>query len=121
MEGVPIDEQILLNTRTESEAAIDLFKQKQVSSVYVVAPPFHQLRALMTFVTVALQEYPEVQIYSYPGKPLPWDETVPHSQGTTIDSRSNLIHVELERIRKYQRKGDLGSPRSVLDYLKSRG
>ena len=74
----------------------------------------------MTAVTVTLREYPELLIYSYPGEAMPWQEEVVHSQGTLKAKRRDLIQEELERIEKYQSKGDLASPEQVLSYLNKR-
>jgi hypothetical protein len=74
----------------------------------------------MTAVTVALREYPDLQLYSYPGVALPWQAGVVHSQGQTRGTRSELIAGEFERIRKYHEKGDLASVEEVLDYLNKR-
>ncbi len=109
-----------LNTLIESEALIRFSKQQRYGSIFVVAPPFHQLRAFMTAVTVSIREYPELLIYSYPGATMPWQEEVVHSQGTLIAKRLELIQKELERIEKYQEKGDLASFEQVLNYLNGR-
>ena len=120
IEGVSNTEPSMLNTLTESEAIIQFARQHSYHSLFVVAPPFQQLRAFMTAVTVALREYPELLIYSYPGVAMPWQEEVIHSQGTLKAKRCDLIKEELERIEKYQNKGDLASLEQVLSYLNNR-
>jgi hypothetical protein len=65
--GVPPGEISSINTLIESEALVRYCKQKRYGSVYVFSPPFHQLRAFMTLVTVALREHPQLSIYSHPG------------------------------------------------------
>jgi hypothetical protein len=109
-----------LNTLIEATAVVGYAKQKSISSIFVVSPPFHQLRAFMTTVSVALQEFPELQIYNRVGIALPWHETVFHSQGTLECTRSDLIHSELERIERYQAKGDLAAAEAVLEYINRR-
>ena len=74
----------------------------------------------MTSVTVAIREHPELLIYSYPGVAMPWQEEVVHSQGTLKAKRRDLIQEELERIEKYQGKGDLALFEQVLNYLNKR-
>ena len=120
IEGVVNKESSMLNTLIESEAIIRFVKKHRYRSLFVVAPPFQQLRAFMTAVTVALREYPELLIYSYPGVAMSWQEEVIHSQGTLKAKRRDLIKEELERIEKYQRKGDLTTPEQVLGYLNKR-
>ena len=120
IEGVKNKKTSMLNTLIESEALIRFAKQHGYRSLFVIAPPFHQLRALMTAVTVTLREYPELLIYSYPGVAMPWQEEVIHSQGTLKAKRRDLIQEELERIEKYQNKGDLALFEEVLSYLDKR-
>ena len=117
---VPIKAPTSLNTLIESQALIRFARKCAVKSLIVVSPPFHQLRAFMTAVTVALQEYPELAIYSCPGKPLPWLENAIHSQGILKAPRRQLIQEELARIRKYQDKNDIAAYEDVLDYLAHR-
>ncbi len=109
-----------LNTLVESEALIRFAKQQRYGSIFIVASPFQQLRAFMTAVTVSMRAYPELLIYSYPGAAMPWQEEVVHSQGTLKAKRYELIQKELERIEKYQDKGDLASFEQVLNYLNGR-
>ena len=117
IEGVNVGDTPFLNTLIESEALIKLASSQEYTSLLVVAAPFHQTRAFMTAATVATRNNPALRIYSFPGKALPWQEKVSHSQGTVISTRKNLIHSELERIRNYQKKGDLASVTRVLEYL----
>ena len=60
IEGVEIIELPILHTLIESEALIHYARQEGLTSLLVVAPPFQQLRAFMTAVTVALRKYPEL-------------------------------------------------------------
>lgn len=119
-EGVEIGETSMIHTLIESEALIRFAKQKRYSSLMVIAPPFQQLRAFMTAVTVALREYPELLLYSSPAVAMPWQDIVVHSQGTLEATRSDLIQIELERIEKYQNQGDLTSLAEVITYMNNR-
>lgn len=109
-----------LNTLTESEGVVEYARAEGLKRVVVVAPPFHQVRAFVTAVSVALRAYPTLDLYSFPGRPLSWNETVIHSQGVLRDRRAALISAEVERIHRYREKGDLVSPSVVLDYLDRR-
>ncbi len=120
IEGVEIGETATLNTLIESEALVRYALRREYHSLFVVAPPFQQLRAFMTAVTVALREYPQLLIYSYPAVAMPWQEEVLHSQGTLRATRNELIRTELERIDTYQQKGDLALFEQVLAYLNKR-
>jgi hypothetical protein len=118
--GIDLRKAASLNTLVEAEALIEHAKRNHYKAVYVVASPFHQLRAFMTSVTVALTRFPEVRIYSHGGSPLPWSDRAVHSQGKTTGPRKELIRGEIERIQRYQRKGDLASAIDVLTYLDHR-
>ena len=118
--GVQLMDNNSLNTLTESRAIIRYALQKKIRSLYVVSSPFHQLRAFMTLVTVALHDYPDLLIFSYTGISLPWSAKVAHSQGTLLGTRKDIIKAEFERIEKYKQKGDLSSETEIIEYLNKR-
>ena len=120
MVGVELMKTNSLNTLIESQAFINYAFQKKYRSLYVVSSPFHQLRAFMTLVTVALRYYPDLLIFSYSGISLPWSDKVVHSQGTLLGARKDLIKAEFERIEKYKQKGDLSSETKIIEYLNKR-
>jgi hypothetical protein len=120
IDGVITEKTPTLNTLIEAEAMVRFAKSKGFRSLYIVAPPFHQFRAFITSVSVVLREYPELQVYSFPGETLPWDEKVVHSQGLVSGSRWSLINGEIERIVRYQEKGDLIPFNEVINYLNGR-
>ena len=119
--GVPAGEITSINTLIEAEAMVSFVKERGFRDLVVVSPPFHQLRAFMTAVTVALKVYPDLLIYSWPGTTLPWMAAVTHSQGTLQAPRRQLIQEERVRIDTYQKKGDLARFEAVLAYLDNRG
>ncbi|NEQ52200.1 MAG: YdcF family protein [Leptolyngbya sp. SIO3F4] len=106
---VPMGSTESLNTLIEAQGTIRFAKAQGVMSLVVVAAPFHQQRAVMTTISVALAEYPALRIYSAPGMPIDWQRTVVHSQGTLQGKCFELIYGEQERIEKYRKKGDLVS------------
>ena len=116
---VPADTDIL-HTGIEANSLAVFAKERQCRRVIVTASPFQQPRAYMAAVTAALRSYPELYIYSLPGKALPWKEEVVHSQGEVQDARAGLIAGEMERIRKYHAIGDLASVDEVIAYLNRR-
>lgn len=120
IQGVPVAGTPILHTLIESEALIRFVQSKGYKQLTVVSSPFHQLRAFITTVTVALREYAELKIYSQAGYALSWMEKVFHSQGTLSGSRSQLIWDGMKRIETYQKKGDLASFDTVLEYLSNR-
>ncbi len=120
--GIPTTEAEyeILNTRTEAEAAVKYSKANGWKRMLIAAAPFHQVRAFMTAVSVALESYPELLLYAYSGPALPWNEEVAHSQGVVRGKRHELLQGELDRLELYRRKGDLASVQTVLHYLRNR-
>ena len=117
---VPYGDAESINTLIESQALVRFAKDREMRSLILVSPPFHQLRAFMTAATVALKRHPELAIFSHPGAAMSWMESVAHSQGTLQAQRRQLIQEELIRIHTYQDKGDLARFEAVLDYLNRR-
>ena len=116
----PMEPTDILHTLIEAQAVVRYAKTKGDRQLLIVAVPFHQERAFITTVSVALREYPELKLYSWPGNALPWDETVTHSQGTLRGSRAELIAGEQRRIEEYTAKGDLAPRSEILRYLRTR-
>lgn len=120
IEGIRDDSTPSLNTLIETEAMVRHAKLNRFESIIIISSPFQQIRSFMTAVTVVLREYHSLRVYSYPGIPLPWSNSALHSQGSLKKTRISLIKSELDRIEKYNIKGDLDSVEDVLGYLNSR-
>lgn len=117
---IPLAKDFPPSTDAEALGLIRYAKSKKWKSLYVVAPPLHQLRAFITTVSHAIQEKSNIKVYSFPGIPQSWEEHIVHSQGIQKGTRSELLAKELEKIEKYYRKGDLVSAEEVLEYLDRR-
>ena len=111
---------VILNTHYESEKLVEHSKINGWRSIYICAPPFHQLRAFITVVTIAENIYPELKIYNTPGKPISWHKQVSHYQGMVVDTPFNLILGELQRIQTSYAQKDLISVEDVIEYLRRR-
>ncbi len=120
IQGVDLKKEASLNTLIESNALVQHTKLHRYNTLYVTASPFHQVRAFMTAITAAQNYYPQIKLHSFNGHPLPWLQSVAHSQGETTGSRTELINAEFERILKYQKKGDLALDEDILTYLNER-
>jgi hypothetical protein len=110
----------MLHTGIEANSMVRHALAKGYNRIIVTAAPFQQPRAFMAAATAALRTYPDLQIYSLPGKPLPWQEVAVHSQGKTESTRAGLIAGEMKRIQNYSKAGDLATVEEVLDYLNKR-
>ncbi len=115
----PIDEN-MLHTRNESIAYIQTINQLQFLNNLIVSVPFHQIRAFMTMVTIVKELKVNIKLYNCPVINFDWNKTVTHSQDILRKVARELIYDELERIKKYQMKGDLASTEDVLNYLNTR-
>jgi hypothetical protein len=120
IEDVPMEPTEILHTLVEAEAVVRFAKERNYERLMIVSAPFHQERAFMTMVTVALRESPALKLYSVPGRAQSWDEFVTHSQGTLTGTRAQFIAQEQQRIRTYTAQGDLTPRATVLEYLRSR-
>jgi hypothetical protein len=110
----------ILHTRIEALALVNHLKTAPYRRVGVTAAPFHQVRAFMTAISVALEIRSDVLLYSCPGAPQALLEPTSHSQGASSDRRRDLIAQELRRIDTYQQKGDLSASSAILAYLEQR-
>lgn len=117
---IPLAKDFPPSTDAEALGLVRYAKANGWKSIYVVAPPLHQMRAFITTVSHAMREKSDIKIYSFPGIPQSWEEHVVHSQGIQKGTRSELLADELEKIEKYYRKGDLVSAEEVLEYLERR-
>lgn len=120
VQDVPMEPTDILHTLLEAEAVVRFAKARGDERLIIVASPFHQERAFISAVSVALREYPGLKLYSTPGTAQPWNEVVTHSQGTLEATRAELTATERARIEKYTAKGDLAPRAKVLQYLRSR-
>jgi len=122
IEAVPSDvSETMLHTLNEARFLIAFARQKGYHELLVVAPPFHQLRAFATTISVAIANHHcFVQVYSYPGTALSWEESAVHSQGTVCAQRKVLLDGELDRILRYTAKGDILQCDQLLKYLEDR-
>ncbi|MEJ2638531.1 MAG: hypothetical protein P8010_03055 [Desulfosarcinaceae bacterium] len=118
--ALPPADTLILHTRIEALALVDHLKSGPYRRVGVTAAPFHQVRAFMTAVSVMLEERSTVHLYSCPGAPQPLLAPASHSQGAASDRRRDLIAQEIERIDRYQQKGDLAATAAILAYLEER-
>ena len=110
----------ILHTGIEATSMVRHARERGYRAVIVTAAPFQQPRAFMAAATAAMRLYPELQVYSLPGKPLPWQEVAVHSQGKAESTRAGLIAGEMKRIEKYSQQGDLATVAEVLEYLNNR-
>ncbi|MDP3784905.1 MAG: YdcF family protein [bacterium] len=117
--GVPrakiILEEKSQNTAEQAREVILLAKKRKWTRIILVASPFHQFRAFLTFLYVLKKSYPKLGLYSSPARKLPWFEKI---YGGT---RYELLEDEFSKIRKYKKKyNNVASFKEGIEYLKWR-
>jgi len=110
------------NTLTEAETLVAACRASRARALIIVAPPFHLPRSLLTVLSVAAREYPELHVYAHAGSRTAgwWSEEAIHSQGVVRGVRADLVAGETDRIRRYGAQGDLLSPGEALRMLAER-
>jgi hypothetical protein len=117
---VPMEPTEILHTKIEAHAVIRFARARGYRTLIVTSAPFHQERAFMAVATAAMQDLPDLKVYSVPGRAQSWNEVVTHSQGVLTGTRAELIEPEQRRIETYAAKGDLACRADVLQYLRRR-
>lgn len=120
LRAVEIPTETNVNTHTEAVALVTIAKKFGWHGVYAASSPFHQLRAFVTTVSVALRMYPDLKVYSKTGNTMAWGEQTRHSQDTLIGTRADFIGTELDRLNQYHRQGNLVGAMRVIEYLDRR-
>ena len=120
IEEVPMEPTEILHTKIEAQAVVRFARTQGYRTLTITSAPFHQERAFMAVVTAAMRDWPDLKVYSVPGKAQPWDEVVTHSQGVLRGTRAELIDPEQRRIELYTAQGDLACRADVLKYLRRR-
>lgn len=118
----PLDDRGVKMSHTygEAVAVVSAANKRGWKRIGIVAQPLHALRSFAAFVTVVLSNLPRLKVYNIVGLPLPWNESVVHSQGTLRGLRRDLLREELARCHKYQLQGKLVSQDAILTYLNRR-
>lgn len=120
--GVPVDQiaptaEAPPHTRGDSDAFVGLAKDHGWSTAVVIMHPHQVLRAMLGILK-------SFEKHAYPMQVLPvcprcvnWSKNVYGSQGALLLKRHEHIHQELDRILRYQEKGDLASFKELNSYL----
>lgn len=106
-----------INTLYEAISFAKFIQVKSLTTVGILCQSFHLLRAAMTLVSVLMEMKLRVTLHPYTSEVGYWHDTLVHSQGVVKGSRLDLIDSELERIRRYQEKGDIRPEDEVLSYF----
>jgi hypothetical protein len=111
------------HTGSEAEGIVLLARERGWRSIYVVSHPIHQLRCFALAVTMAESLYPDLKIYSWPGRQIKrWNEKAPRGQDVAADdSQFDFLGGELERLNKsYGNHWDPLPAQDIIEYVRRR-
>ena len=120
IKGIPQFSDLPASTDAEAISLVRFAEAHNLRTVYVVAHPIHQLRVFISCVSAAKREKSQVYFFNFVGPSARWEDHITFSQGVQRGTRSNLIRKELKKIERYFKKGDLISPKGVLEYMNRR-
>lgn len=112
------------STAGEASGLVQHCMENGVRNLSITSSPLQQTRSLITVVSALIHaDATDINVYSYPGTPLEWNDRTVHCQGKLVGVRVELLEEELGRIIMYQTGGDLPlkTPGEVLEYLDQRG
>lgn len=112
------DTQPAFNTREENDAFLQLAIECGWDSAIIVAWPHQLLRAMLGLLAAMKQRQHRLNVFTSFPKDVSWDAQVAGSQSANHQTRFDEIAVELERIERYQAKGDMATFPELFDYLR---
>lgn len=114
--GIPIEaiihENKSLNTREQALEIIKLAGSYGWQRLILVASPYHQYRAYLTFLRVIIDLDSNIVLYNAPAKNLPW------FADTGWGQRFDLLDNEFVKIKKYSALSHLATLEEVIKYQK---
>ena len=113
---IKMDDIFGVNTLSESIALVRFAYEEKRKSFYLVAPPFHMLRAFMTAASVAIRHGSEINFFAYPGALQDLNQAVRHSQGKGPFPRWKWFELELETISNHSEKNNIPLPSGIIKY-----
>lgn len=119
-EDIVVPDQTGYHTRQETDAFLQLARQRGWKSAVAISQPHQVLRAMLGTVRAMDQLGHKMEIYTAHPKNTNWHEVVKGSQGAESKRRIDHISDELKRIPDYQSKGDLASFEELFSYLEDR-
>jgi hypothetical protein len=102
------------HTKSQTDWLVTQMRAKGIKSAHLYVSPYHQLRAYCTLLKSMLSsDGPWIKLYPARMKVSPFEE-IPASQVSSWD----LVAGEIERLRRYQEKGDVASYDEFVGYLR---
>lgn len=108
------------HTRTEAEAFVQTAAEKGFKSAVILAHPHQITRAMLSVIKVINEKGLDIDVWCMTPPSTDWDKKVMGSQGMKRKPRSEHIQDEIDRIFRYQAKGDIASFDELFSYLAKR-
>lgn len=110
----------VLNTKTENDAFVKLARERNWKSAVILTQPHQVLRAFLGAIGSMQKLNYLIRLYAIVPSQTLWFKNVFGSQGAENKERFEHVFDELERIPKYQEKGDLCSFQEFFGYMRNR-
>ena len=103
------------NTREQAAFVVDLAKERGWHRLLLVASPYHQFRAYLTFLQALTDRDMEqsVHLLSVPASQTRWGERIPGTERT----RLMALQEEFVKVEDYRERGHVADYRHGIDYL----
>jgi uncharacterized SAM-binding protein YcdF (DUF218 family) len=106
-------ENLSQNTREQAVEVMKIVSEKRWKKIIIIASPYHQLRAFLTFLKVMQEKKLQIEIINAPATDLSWFEETPWGR------RIDLFGKEYIKIRKYQKMGHLSTYKDGVKYFQN--
>ncbi len=108
------------NTKTEAEAFLATSVERGFKTAVVLTQPHQIVRAMLGVVKTINQKGLPINVWCISPQSTDWNKRVKGSQGMERKPRVEHIQDEIERVLKYQAKGDIASFDELFAYLTRR-
>ncbi|EKD94507.1 MAG: hypothetical protein ACD_26C00034G0042 [uncultured bacterium] len=115
-----VKDQIGFNTREESDSFLLMSAKKNYKTAVLVTQPHQILRATLGTLKTNIDKKYNMKFWCATPQSIDWYEKAGGSQGLEVKPRIDHIQDEVERVIKYQQKGDLATFQEFFDFIKNR-
>lgn len=109
-EGKLYHEARSLNTHAQAEEMVKLCREQNWKKIILVASPYHQYRAYLTFLKSLQKTKSKIVIFNAPVRQLPWFTS------NRWGDRYHCLQKEFDRIEKYSTFGHLATYHEAIEY-----
>lgn len=108
------------NTKTEAEAFLKKMNEMGLHTAAALTHPHQIVRAMLGIVKSINDTGSETDVWCMSPQSTDWNKKVRGSQGLELKPRIDHVQDEIDRIIKYQNKGDIASFEELNMYLTKR-